>query len=337
MSDAVATLIYTAKTAPEPTVWLNTPEQEREAAIHRWIVAGEFPSPSADAGEWREVEDKLAAGYPPEFGRLLERMLVSGVDRTAAIWALAKVGGARAYEQFNRVARHTDRRKAFAMERLLDDRDIAILPAAFEAARAHGFVPAHGAVIEHYCRHYAGPSAMNLATAAGFCFGCAAAPRLVPGSDRSRHLFGGYDALDAPCYLPVIDAYQLLYADIAEALFAEDDPIPPSCRPTARAGTRCEPPFSDWCRGLASALDVLEADWRAHLEAFPELRADWNETVAILTRFISPESARGDGHSGAVDESTPVYKSIRAATRQLYLLANPILTRALESQSMINR
>ncbi|WP_376691254.1 UPF0149 family protein [Wenzhouxiangella sp. EGI_FJ10409] len=319
-------LVYDPCTPP-PAQWLAASESERELAVAGWLQAnrGGLPCTAPGAGRWRQVEDQLAAGYPPETRRLFDRILASGVARTVAVWALAEVGGSRAFEQLNRVGRKAAPGEVFGTERLLDEDDIAILPAAFEAGRARMFTPAHEAVIEHYCRHHAEPSAMKLATAAGFCFGCAAAPTLVTGSVRSEYLFGGYQALDAPAYLPVIDAYQSLCERVSEALFEGADPIPASCKPGAEAEDGLEPPFSDWCRGLLSALRLLEPQWRRHLEKHPELRADWQERAAILTRFADPEPAGHSAPSALPHEDIPLEATIRNATRRLHLLAHPIL------------
>ena len=315
MADATCALHYDPRTAPSAETWLATPASERVEAVRRWLEANDasLPCTSTSANEWRVLEDELATGYPPESGRLLTRMVDAGIDRTVAVWALAGASGSQRFRQLTRVARRPASPLVFGSERLFDERDLSILPAAFEAGR-RGFGPAHEAVIEHYRRYYASDEAMNVATAAGFCFGHAASPGLHrTGEEREAFLFGGDISEEAPFYLPVMQAYGELNEYVLDSLFGQVNPIPPSCRPPERPEACFESAFSDWCRGLTISLEVRTGDWASHLHAHPSLQADYETTVDTLTLFASRHRA-----TAILGRRAPSNESFAAATTRLH-------------------
>jgi hypothetical protein len=300
-------------------------------AIDRWMDASDLPFPRPGAAEWREVEDQLAAGYPPELGRLLDRMLGAGMSRTVAVWGLASVAGSRLFAQLNRKARRATGMRLPGLDRLLDEVDFSILPAAFEAGRKD-FAPAHAAVIDHYSRHYAPPVAMTAAEAAGYCFGHAAAP----GPVRTVNAFeaavlGGELSEETPVYLPVSGCLGVLHETILDSLFGQADPIPAAFRPPDEPEDCFEHPFADWCRGLLRALDTRADDWRAHLESHPRLQADRECTVDTLTLFAARSRAADIVTRRATAEERPtetlarLHRRIDTATGHLYRLAHPVL------------
>ncbi len=330
MPDTAASIHYSPQQAPDRRSWLAAPPRAREAAIGRWIETAELAWPRPDAGQWREVEDQLAAGYPPEPGRLLDRMLERGMPRTVAIWGLASVAGQRQFEQFNRMARRARSPRVVGLERLFDGRDFSILPAAFEAGKK-GFGAAQDAVIEHYRRQYAPDRAMGVAMAAGFLFGHAAAPGAYRGAgDLEEALLGGRLSAETPVYLPVQHCYRALHEYVSESLFGELDPIPACCRPARRPEDCFDAALRDWCRGLIKALAERAGDWRAHLDAHPELRADRRRTVDALTQFAArphpPEllARQAAGQSEAATEAR-LYAEFEVALQHLYRLAHPVL------------
>lgn len=319
MSDKTIAFTYQPDTAPTPDIWLATPSGRREAAILRWLARAELAFPRPEVGHWREVEDQLAAGYPPEIRRLLEQILETGTSRAVAVWALASVAGQRQFAQLNRMARRPTSPAVFGLERLLDARDFSILQAAFEAGR-EGFGSAHGAVIEHYCRHYAPADAMNTATAAGFCFGHAASPgRYRTVVDLESFLLGGELGDEVPDYLPIHDCYRALHEYVADSLFGELDPIPEGCRLAPKPDDGLAAPFGDWCKGLTGALRMRADDWRAHLEMHPRLQPDHQETIDALA--LADADDRPSEPELAADRRT----EIAAAARHLYRLAHPML------------
>ena len=333
MADATCALHYDPRTAPSAETWLATPASERVEAVRRWLEANDasLPCTSTSTNEWRIFEDELATGYPPESGRLMTRMVDAGIDRTVAIWALAGASGSQRFMQLTRVARRPGSPLVFGGERLFDERDLSILPAAFEAG-CRGVGPAHEAVIEHYRRYYASDEAMNVATAAGFCFGHAAAPgRHRTGKEREAYLFSGDISEEAPFYLPVMEAYGELNEYVLDSLFGQVNPIPPSCRPPERPEACFESAFSDWCRGLTISLEVRTRDWESHLCAHPSLQADYETTVDTLTLFASRRRAtailsrRAAPNESFAAATAKLHASIEAAAPYLYFLAHPVL------------
>lgn len=314
---------YRPEQPTDPEAWLAHGRTQRTRAVRTWLQAREVPSPCGEhsAEHWREVEDELAAGYPPETGRLIERMRHGGLSRTVAIWALCTLREGQRYRQHCRVLRRDDaisRADRFSMQALLDERDFAILPAAFQAGGGDHFGPSHVAVIAHHHRYYAAGSAMDVAEAAGFCFGVAASPRRLSPTAREAHLLGTSDLTHAPPYLPVGQAFDRLDRWVSDALFDGRDPIPDFCRP--RMGAVAPKSCIDWSRGVERALAVTAADWRRHLEDWSGLRERLEASTATLTWF----AGAGSEHTSRVHSCQPSHAEMASAARRLFRLAHPV-------------
>ncbi|NBB93726.1 MAG: hypothetical protein GVY32_11220 [Gammaproteobacteria bacterium] len=319
---------YDADLAPDPQAWLASSVYESGRAVRAWLVRRDLPWPCGEhmADDWREIEDQLAAGYPPEIGRLVGRMLDAGLSRTVAIWALCTLAGGEIFRQHARMTRQSPAgSRLTGLEGLFDERDFSILPSAFQAAGSTGFGAAHAAVIAHHQLHYARGASMGPAEAAGFCLGLAASPRTMPLSEHSEHLLGKPGRAETPAYLPVLEACGRLFQWISDALFEDRDPIPDFC---------LGPNRESWSRGLRRAMTITRGDWDHHLAAYPALRADYADTVDFLTVFAEREHASdiiGRGEPRAVspgEEALRATAEMSAAARRLFYLAHPPLLTA---------
>lgn len=332
MSDSAKRLHYDPRTGPDRAAWLGAPEAERTLAVRRWFKHNDMPFPCClprNADEWREVEDQLASGSPPQTARLMDRMIAADVERVVAIWAMAETMSGPRYKQLERQAQDSDDSGAFDIQRLFAECDAAILPAAFEAS-AGGFGPSHEKVIDYYHRHYDPDGSMPFAAAAGFCFGCAAAPKFVRNHTLYEHMYGNVIADETPAYLPVADAYRELFRFVSDAVFEHDDPIPPTVRPPAKAEECFDSPFSDWCKGFVATQPVVAPGWEAHLSGHPALYAEYLEIIDTLRFFAGPEEARRilEGRRDSEELSTAsrrMHAGLGDAVRRLFLLAHPVM------------
>lgn len=334
MSDSAERLRYDPRTGPDRAAWLGAPEAERTLAVRRWMKHNDLPFACCvprNADEWREVEDQLASGLPPQTGRLMERMLAAGVARVVALWAMAETMSSPRYKHLERLAQNSDSPETFDIQRLFDECDSAILPAAFEAS-AGGFGPSHEKVIDYYHRHHDPDGSMPFATAAGFSFGCAASPKFVRNHTLYEHMYGNEITGQTPSYLPVADAYRELFRFVSDAVFEQEDPIPPSVRPPAEADRCFESPFSDWCKGFRATQTVVAPGWEEHLAGHPGRYAAYLEIVDTLRFFASPDEARKIVETGPKGEdvstaSRRVHAGLGDAIRRLFLLAHPVMDR----------
>lgn len=94
----MAGLEYDAALAPDAERWLETDEQERVAAVQDHHAASKAPHPPVErprvhAAIHVVVENQLAQGDPPEAARALARLVEGGLDRHAAVHAVARVVG----------------------------------------------------------------------------------------------------------------------------------------------------------------------------------------------------------------------------------------------------
>lgn len=333
MSDSASSLRYDPRTGPDRRAWLGAPEAERTLAVRRWLKHNDLPYPCCvprSADEWREVEDQLASGSPPETTRLMENLLARGVERMVALWAMAETLGSQRYKQLERKARETEGRQGFDIQHLFDEDDLAILPSAFEAS-AGGFGPAHETVIDYYHRHFDPDGSMPFAVAAGFCFGCAASPKFVRNHTLYQHMFGNEIADATPVYLPVADAYRELFRFVSDAVFEQDDPIPPSVRPPANPARCFDSSFGDWSRGFMATRPVVAAGWEEHLAEHPALYEEYLGIVDTLSFFASRDDARRSVENSLGNEDLEtvgrrIHAELDGSIRRLFELAHPITT-----------
>ncbi|MEE4303493.1 MAG: hypothetical protein V2J19_05005 [Wenzhouxiangella sp.] len=334
MPDKNERLRYDPRTGPDRSAWLGAPEAERTLAVRRWLKNNDMPFPCClprSADEWREVEDQLATGQPPETGRLLGRLLERGVERVVAVWALAEAMNSQQYRQLSQSPPSGDRPSAFEIERLFDERDLDILPAAFEAATG-GFGPAHEKVIDYYHRRFDPDGSMPFAVAAGFCFGCATAPKFVRNHVLYEHMYGNHVSERAPVYLPVADAYRELFRFVSDAVFEQGDPIPPSVRPPEDPEACFTSSFSDWCKGFRATHPVVAQGWEAHLAGHPKLYAEYLAIVDSL-RFFADEDEAIRIHEAVAGESSlqstveRMHAGLVDAIQRLFGLAHPVVDR----------
>ncbi|WP_376691257.1 UPF0149 family protein [Wenzhouxiangella sp. EGI_FJ10409] len=334
MFDNAKRLEYDPRSGPDRSAWLAAPEAERTLAVRRWLKHNDMPFPCCaprSADEWREVEDQLASGLPPETARLMARLREAGIDRVVALWAMAEAVGSRQYDELGREARRSGRPEIFDIERLFDQADTAILPAAFEVS-AGGFGPSHQTVIDYYHRHHDPEGAMPFAEAAGFCFGCAASPKFIRNHTLYEHMYGNRVADSAPFYLPVADAYRELFRFVSDAVFEQDDPIPPAVRPPAEPEACFDLAFAGWCRGFLATQPVVAPGWESHLSGHPDLHAEYLETIATLSFFAGRDQARailrerGNGDDLA-EAARRMHAGLADAIRRLFRLAHPIMER----------
>lgn len=329
MSQSGERLRYDPQTGPDREAWLGAPEAERTQAVRRWLKSNNTPFPCClprNADEWREVEDQLASGIPRQANDLLQRMHAAGVERIVAVWAMAEAMGSLLYRQMESEAGREDA-EGFDIGRLFDQCDVDILPAAFEAS-AGGFGPAHERVIDYYHRHFDPDGAMPFAVAAGFCFGCAASPKFVRNHTLYEHMYGNEIADETPVYLPVADAYRELFRYVSDAVFEQDNPIPPAARPPADPQAAFDSAFSDWCKGFAATRPVVTPGWESHLAGHPELHAEYLQIVDNLRFFASRAEARDVIGGSDEDLATAVdrmHARLSDAIRRLFLLAHPIM------------
>lgn len=331
MPDSAERLRYDPRSGPDRPAWLGAPEAERTLAVRRWLKNNDMPFPCCaprSADEWREVEDQIASGSPPQTARLMERMLAAGLERVVAVWAMAEAMSSQHYKQLERTAGPGDTAASLDIGRLFEDCDVSILPAAFQAS-AGGFGPAHQQVIDYYHRHYDSGGSMSFPVAAGFCFGCAASPKFVRNHTLYEHMYGNGIAEDTPVYLPVAAAYHELFRFVSDAVFEGDDPIPPAVRPPPDPEACFESPFSDWCKGFVATRPVVAAGWESHLAGHPGLQAEYRTIVDTLRFFASREEAQGILDRGSGSESlaaaTPrMHAGLADAIRRLFQLAHPI-------------
>ncbi|WP_376696295.1 hypothetical protein [Wenzhouxiangella sp. EGI_FJ10305] len=332
MSDYAQRLRYDPRTGPDRAAWLGAPEAERTLAIREWLKRNDLPFPCCvprSADQWREVEDQIASGMPPETIRLLERMLDAGVERIVALWAMAEAVGSERYKQLERMSRATESPESFDIGRLFEDCDTAILPAAFEAS-AGGFGPSHEQVIDYYHRHYDPEGSLPFASAAGFCFGCATAPKFVRNHTLYEYMYGNEIADETPVYLPVADAYRELFRYVSDAVFEQDDPIPPSVRPPDDPDACFDSSFSDWCKGFIATRPVVAPGWEAHLAGHPGLHAEYLAIVDTLSFFADREQGRAICQSRFGQESFEsachrVHAGLNDSIQRLFLLAHPVM------------
>ena len=334
MPDNAKQLHYNPGSGPDRAAWLAAPEAERTLAVRRWLKHNDMPFPccaARSAGEWREVEDQLATGLPPETGRVMARLRDTGIDRVVALWALAEAMGSHQYEAMGREAKRAGRPEAFDIERLLDRCDIDILPAAFEVSMG-GFGPSHQTVIDYYHRQHDPDGSMPFAVAAGFCFGCAASPKFIRNHTLYEQMYGNQVAESTPFYLPVADAYRELFRYVSDAVFEHEDPIPPAVRPPTEPEACFDSPFGGWCRGFLATQPVVAPGWESHLSDRPSLNSEYLEIVDTLGFFAGPERARvildsRDSDEDLTQAGRRMHAALAHAIRRLFLLAHPFMER----------
>lgn len=334
MSENPKRLHYDPRSGPDRAAWLAAPEAERTFAVRRWLKHNDMPFPCCaprSADEWREVEDQLATGLPPETGRVMTRLRHDGIDRVVALWALAEALGSHRYEAMGREANRSGRPEVFDIERLFDQRDIEILPAAFEVS-AGGFGPSHQVVIDYYHHQHDPDGSMPFAVAAGFCFGCAASPKFIRNHTLYEHMYGNRIAESTPFYLPVADAYRELFRYVSDAVFEHEDPIPPAVRPPTDPEACFDSPFGDWCRGFLATRPVVAPGWESHLSDQPTLIAEYREIVDTLGFFAGRERARAIIETRGIDEDhtaagARMHAGLSDAIRRLFRLAHPVVER----------
>lgn len=333
MPDSAKRLHYDPRTGPDRAAWLAAPEAERTLAVRRWLKHNDMPFPCClprNADEWREVEDQLASGSPPHTARLMDRMLAADVERMVAIWAMAETMSSSRYQQLERLAQDAEHPGSFDIRRLFDECDADILPAAFEASTG-GFGPSHEKVIDYYHCHYDPQGSMPFAVAAGFCFGCAASPKFVRNHTLYGHIYGNEIVEHTPPYLPVADAYRELFRFVSDAVFEQDDPIPPAVRPPARPEECFDSPFSGWCQGFLATQPIVAPGWETHLGGYPALHAQYLEIVDTLRFFAGPDEARRilEARSATEEDFSTASRRMHAglgdSIRRLFLLAHPVM------------
>ncbi|RFF27049.1 MULTISPECIES: hypothetical protein [unclassified Wenzhouxiangella] len=332
MSDNPKRLRYDPRTGPDRAAWLGAPEAERTLAVRDWLKNNDLPFACCvprSADEWREVEDQIASGTPPETTRLMERLQGAGVERLVALWAVAEALGSQQYKQLERMARDGHDTAHFDVGRLFEACDTSILPAAFEAS-AGGFGPSHEKVIDYYHRHYDPEGSLPFAPAAGFCFGCATAPKFVRNHTLYEHMYGNEIADKTPVYLPVADAYRELFRYVSDAVFEQDVPIPPSVRPPDDPQTCFDSSFSDWCKGFIATRPVVASGWEAHLAEHPRLHAEYLAIVDSLSFFAARDQAQAISRTRFGQESFEsacrrVHAGLNDSIQRLFLLAHPIM------------
>ncbi len=89
---------YDPQTTPDPRLWLAMDEQERVAAVLAWHEASQLrhpptPRPTLHAAMHAVVENQAAADDPPPVRIALARLQGAGLDRHAAVHAVASVVG----------------------------------------------------------------------------------------------------------------------------------------------------------------------------------------------------------------------------------------------------
>lgn len=89
---------YDPQSPPAPAVWLALDEQERMAAVLAWHEASDAkhpptPRPTLHAAMHAVVENQAAALDPPAVAQTLTRLQAAGLDRHAALHAVASVAG----------------------------------------------------------------------------------------------------------------------------------------------------------------------------------------------------------------------------------------------------
>jgi hypothetical protein len=323
MSEQTHRLRYDPREGPERSAWLGAPEAERTLAVRRWLKHNDLPFPCCvprSADQWREVEDQLASGSPPQTRQLMDRLRAEGVERLVALWAVAEALSSERYQRLERMARQGEDVDSFDVGRLFEPCDSDILPAAFEAA-AGGFGAAHETVIDYYHTRFDPEGSMPFAQAAGFCFGCAASPRFIRNHTLYEHMFGNEVAEETPVYLPVADAYRELFRFVSDAVFEQDDPIPPSVRPPRDPQACFDSTFSEWCRGFIATQPVVAPGWEGHLADHPGLNAEYLAIVDTLRFFASREEAE------RVLAATPGTESLEAAIPRMHAALGPAIRR----------
>lgn len=318
-------LDYDPFAGPEPITWRRATAAERTAAIQRWLRDSGLP-PNKTGREsverWRRVEEALSASEPHFLAEVIGRLLESGVDRTIAVWATSELVPID--------DRDGQGVPADAVDALLDPASIRILPAAFEALQV-GLSPAHLDVISHYHERFDPDGSMSVATAAGFCFGCAASPKFVRNHVLHRHFFGGEPHRDTPTWLPAVHAYEELFRFVSDAVFEQDSPMVPGAEPPEEAMACFDATFSHWCRGFLQAGAVVEESWISHLEQQPGLWAEYTDTVDTLSFFAGRSHAQsliesGSGNDAHLEEAARKRRArLEAAATRLFVLAQPVL------------
>jgi hypothetical protein len=318
-------LHYDPHAGPEPMGWRAATRDERTTAIRAWLRDSGLP-PSKTGREsverWLRVEDALASSQPGLLADVIGRLIETGIERTTAVWATSELVSIDDDPNGPPVPP--------GIEQLLEPTAIEILPAAYEAWQV-GLNPAHLAVIAHYNLYLDPQSSMTVATAAGFCFGCAASPKFVRNHVLHQHFLGGELHTDAAEWLPVIHAYDELFRYVSDAVFEQTDPIPPDVRPPVEAMACFDSSFSDWCKGFLQAGPVVEDAWISHLDRHPRLWADYTDTVDTIGFFASREHANKVIASSSSPD-VPLEEAgrkrragLEAAATRLFVLAQPVL------------
>ena len=89
---------YNPLSPPDPALWLSMDEQERMAAVLAWHEASTAPHPpvpraTLHAAVHTVVENQAAADDPAAVRATLDRLQADGLDRHAAVHAVASVAG----------------------------------------------------------------------------------------------------------------------------------------------------------------------------------------------------------------------------------------------------
>jgi uncharacterized protein len=128
---------------------------------------------------------------------------------------------------------------------------------------------------------------------AGFLFGMANAPELIPPSEWIPIVFNDQDAGQETQKQAeaVLQAMLALYNDCSRARTEGSVPLPPGCgiRPQPMDNLGTDAPLSQWARGFLAGHTYLDDLWN---ESVPdELDEEFGSILMVLTFFATPSLA----------------------------------------------
>ena len=156
------------------------------------------------------------------------------------------------------------------------------------------FTDTHAALLRTFLSSPQRPkSTMSYPQLAGFLFGIANAPELIPPSEWMPIVFNGRDAgYDTQGEAePVLQAMMALYNDCGRERTEGSAPLPPGCefRPQPLDNLADDAPLSQWARGFVAGHSYLDDLWHDYTP--DELDEELGSILMVLSFFASPALA----------------------------------------------